>query len=260
MNEDRRPRIVLLAGRDEASNTVYHALTDVADVVAVIQEDPPSKLNMVKRRIKRLGLLPVVDQLLFITLLAPILKRTSAPRIEAIRAEFDMDATPIPSEAVQNVPTVNHPSVIGALRAHQPDVVVINGTRIIAKRVLECVPAPFLNTHTGITPAYRGVHGGYWALAEGKPELAGVTVHYLDTGIDTGAVVAQTLIHPGAEDNFHTYPVLQLAAGLPLLKNAVVEAQRDGPQTSEPLTTASRLYYHPGLSQYLNHRVREGVR
>ena len=260
MNDDRRPRLVFLAGRDEASNTVYHALSHVADVVAVIQETPPSKTKLVKRRIRRVGLLPVVDQVLFIILAAPILKRRSVSRVEAIRTQFGMDATPIPSNVIQSVPSINHRSVIEALRAHQPDVVVINGTRIIGRRVLECVEAPFINTHTGITPAYRGVHGGYWALAEGKPDLAGVTVHYLDTGIDTGAVIAQALIHPGPEDNFHTYPILQLAAGLPLLTKAVLEAQRGGLQTIEPPTPTSRLYYHPGLIQYLTQRIRKGVR
>lgn len=260
MSDDRRPTIVLLAGRGESSNIVYHALARVADVVAVIQEDPPSKVKMAKRRVKRVGLLPVADQVLFITLAAPILKRTSVNRVEAIRGQSGMDATPIPSHVVQRVSSINHRSVIEALQVHKPDVVVINGTRIIGKHVLECVEAPFINTHTGITPAYRGVHGGYWALAEGKPELAGVTVHYLDTGIDTGAVIAQALIHPGPEDNFHTYPTLQLAAGLPLLAKAVLDTQRDGVQTTKPLTTTSRLHYHPGLTQYLTRRIREGVR
>lgn len=260
MNDDSRPTLVFLAGRDEASNTVYHTLTKVADVLAVIQEAPPSKTKLVRRRIKRVGLCPVVDQILFIALAAPVLKRRSEGRVEAIRAQFGMDATPIPSEVVQSVPSINHRSVIEALQAHQPDVVVVNGTRIIAKRVLECVEAPFINTHTGITPAYRGVHGGYWALAEGRPNLAGVTVHYLDTGIDTGAIIAQALIHPGPEDNFHTYPVLQLAAGLPLLMKAVLDTQSNVLQTSEPPTSTSRLYYHPGLIQYLTQRVRKGVR
>ena len=70
MSTHPRPRIVLLAGREESSNIVFHALAKVADVVAVIQEDPPSKVKMAKRRMKRVGLLPVADQVLFITLAA----------------------------------------------------------------------------------------------------------------------------------------------------------------------------------------------
>jgi len=96
-------------------------------------------------------------------------------------------------------------------------------------------------------------------LAEGKPELAGVTIHYLDIGIDTGAVIAQALIHSGPEDNLHTYPTLQLAAGLPLLKEAVLDTQRNGLRTTEPLTTTSRRDYHPGRFN-LSHRIRRGAR
>lgn len=260
MTEGCKPRAVLLLGRDEFSNIVYNALVEIADIVAVIQEQPPPKVKMARRRIKRVGVLRVADQVLFITLVAPILKRTSSDRVEAIHAHSGMDATAIPPRVINNVPSVNHESVIDALRMHRPDVVIVNGTRIISKRVLTCVESPFINTHAGITPAYRGVHGGYWALAEGKPELAGVTVHYLDAGIDTGAVIAQALIQPSAEDNFHTYPTLQLAAGLPLLKRAVLESQGSGCRTVEPLARTSRLYYHPGLTQYLVHRFRRRVR
>lgn len=260
MNSSRRPRLVLLAGRDDSSNIVYHALTEISDVVAVIEENPPSKLRMTKRRIKRLGLLRVADQLLFIALVVPILRARSLRRIEALRLQFGMDAAPIPRQKVLPVLSINHPSVIELLKAQEPDVVVINGTRIIGRPVLGSVEAPFINTHAGVTPAYRGVHGGYWALAEGKPELAGVTVHCVDTGVDTGDVIAQALINPGPEDTFYTYPTLQLAAGLPLLKKAVLDIHRYGLQTSKPLSSASRLYYHPGFTEYLIYRVRKGIR
>ena len=65
----------------------------------------------------------------------------------------------------------------------------------------------------GITPLYRGVHGAYWALAEGRRDLCGVTVHRVDAGIDTGEVLAQVLIDPTPQDNFVTYPWLQVAEG-----------------------------------------------
>lgn len=260
MSDPGRPRVVLLAGRGASSNTVYHALCDMADVVAVIEEDPPSNVKLVKRRVKRLGLLPVIDQVVFITVVSRILRFTSEHRADAIRKEHGLRVTPIPTNVVEAVSSINDPSVMECLRTHRPDVVVVNGTRIIKRHVLECIEAQFINTHTGITPAYRGVHGGYWALAEGKPDLAGVTVHYVDAGIDTGKVISQALIHPTPEDNFHTYPVLQLAAALELLQKAVLDTCHHGSQLMEPLSNTSRLYYHPGFSQYLISRFRDGVR
>ena len=61
---------------------------------------------------------------------------------------------------------------------------MVNGTRIISSRVLDSIGCPIINTHAGITPRYRGVHGGYWALAEGHPEEVGTTVHLVDKGIE----------------------------------------------------------------------------
>ena len=48
---------------------------------------------------------------------------------------------------------------------------VVNGTRILSRRMLESIDAVFLNMHVGITPKYRGVHGGYWALANGDRRM-----------------------------------------------------------------------------------------
>ena len=75
--------------------------------------------------------------------------------------------------------------------------------------------------HAGITPAYRGVHGGYWALAEGRTDLVGTTIHLVDEGIDTGGVIEQASFSPTEADTFVTYPYLHTAAGLPPLIEAV---------------------------------------
>src|SRR4029077_4353932 len=121
------------------------------------------------------------------------------------------------------------------------------------------VSATFLNVHAGITPRYRGVHGGYWALAEGSPELCGVTIHRVDAGVDTGPIVEQAKISPAETDNFVTYPYLQLATALPLLRRAI-EAALKGELEFRPARGASRLYYHPSIGQYFRNRFRSGVR
>jgi folate-dependent phosphoribosylglycinamide formyltransferase PurN len=72
------------------------------------------------------------------------------------------------------------------LKAINPDLVIVNGTRIISKKVLSSINSKFVNIHVGITPKYRGVHGTYWALVNNDVENSGVTVHFVDEGIDTG--------------------------------------------------------------------------
>src|SRR5690606_24425483 len=94
------------------------------------------------------------------------------------------------------VPSVNATQCIDLVQKIEPDIVVVNGTRIISKKVLDAVPVSFINTHVGITPKYRGVHGAYWALACGDTDNCGVTVHLVDKGIDTGGILKQAVIAP----------------------------------------------------------------
>jgi methionyl-tRNA formyltransferase len=157
------------------------------------------------------------------------------------------------------VPSANSPEAIRLLRGLDPAVVVVNGTRILSRELLRCVPAPFVNLHAGITPLYRGVHGGYWALACGDRQNCGVTVHLVDESIDTGAAIFQQPIEPSADDSFVTYPLLQLGVGLPLLTEAVRQVLAGRLEKRSFPEGPSRLWTHPTLWQYLSHRAR-GVR
>lgn len=256
----KRARVVLLAGDGTQTNIVYHALArEVADVHVVV-EAPVPRAALVRRRLKRLGVVRVAGQLLFVLGFVPFLRRSAARRIEQIRREHGLDESPIPV-SVTRVPSVNSPEGREALRAADPAVVVVQGTRIIGPKTLACVDAPFINTHGGITPAYRGVHGGYWALAEGRPELAGTTVHFVDKGIDTGSIIAQAAMVVTPADSFVTYPYLHLAAGLPILVRAV-RALLDGTLQLDPFRgeLSSRLHSHPTAWSYMAARIRRGVR
>jgi methionyl-tRNA formyltransferase len=136
----------------------------------------------------------------------------------------------------------------------------VNGTRIITKKALTSSPATFINMHAGITPRYRGVHGAYWALVENNRKACGVTVHLVDPGIDTGSILAQTTIDPSNKDNFVTYPLLQLAAGLPAMIRAIADALDNRTTTLNQPDVKSKLWTHPTLGQYLWHRWQSGVR
>jgi hypothetical protein len=255
-----RARVVLLAGDAPQTNTVYHALAREVSDVRVIVEAPVPRAELVRRRMKRLGFVCVAGQLLLVGGWLPLLRRSAGRRIEQICREYGLDESPIPVP-VTRVPSVNSPEAREALHAADPTVVVVQGTRIIGQETLTCVDAPFINMHAGITPAYRGVHGGYWALSEGRPELAGTTVHLVDEGIDTGSIVAQATFTVTPADSFVTYPYLHLAAGLPILVRAV-RALLDGALQLDPSRSVleSRLHSHPTLWSYTAARICRGVR
>ncbi|MBI3760641.1 MAG: formyl transferase, partial [Chloroflexi bacterium] len=115
----------------------------------------------------------------------------------------------------------------------------------------------FLNIHAGITPRYRGAHGAFWAVYEGRPELAGVTVHLVDTGVDTGSIVAQTAIEiDPRSDTPRTLVAKQYLAGAPLTVQAVEQALAGRLQTTQRSDLESRLWYSPTPSSYWRFRRR----
>lgn len=252
--------VVLLAGPGDATHIVYHELAKRFDVVAVV-EDPPSRLTMARRRARRIGWRAAAGQVLFVATASPWLARSARRRVAAIVAEAGFDTAPVPG--ARRVTSMNSPQARALLADLRPAVAVVNGTRILSAETLAVLDCPVLNTHAGITPRYRGVHGGYWALAEGRPDLVGTTVHLVDQGIDTGAVLDQVTFMPGPADSFATYPYLHLAAGVPAL---VAQVDRilagETPVTRPPLDTGgpSALRYHPTLWGYLWRRATRGVR
>jgi phosphoribosylglycinamide formyltransferase-1 len=242
--------IVLLAGNRQSSWIVANALRRRFGDLTVIVEAAEPRHVFLKRRLRRHGAAKAAGQLLF-HVYRWLGERHANRRKCAILAKCGLDDAPLPESELRRVASVNAAETIALLRALDPDVVVVNGTRIISREVLASVDAPFINTHCGMTPTYRGAHGGYWALVDGDRENCGVTIHLVDSGIDTGGILYQSRIEPAQEDNFFTYPVLQYSVGVPLLLRAVSDALagRLSPYRQEGKRSA--LWMHPTLSEYL---------
>jgi methionyl-tRNA formyltransferase len=209
--------------------------------------------------VKRFGLVKMVGQLAFRTVMVPCLKISSRRRVSEIIQQFGLDSSPIRDSSITFVKSVNSEHCINALRDLRPEVIVVSGTRIISEQVLHAIPVVFINMHAGITPMYRGAHGGYWSLVQGDREGCGVTVHQVDAGVDTGPILGQARISPQNDDNFVTYGLLQQAAGLPLLKKAIRSACEGHVAAMAPPSGISRSWTHPTLSEYLFNWFRCGI-
>lgn len=252
--------MVILGRRGDATNMLYHGIASDVEVVRVILEDGVGPLTILGRRLRRLGPVRTFGQLLFRAAVVPLLGMEAAARRREIVALYELDSGPIPRDLIERVRTVNSAPVIDALRSLAPTAVVISGTRLLSPAVLGSVTAPFINVHAGMTPRYRGVHGGYWAIASGEPAASGVTVHLVDRGVDTGPVLAQAPIAVTPADNFTTYPLLQLALALPLLRRVLKDAARGTLVPVASQVTGSRIWSHPTAWGYVWSRLTRSAR
>ena len=92
-----------------------------------------------------------------------------------------------------------------------PVMAVVHGYRLILRRpVLDRLPDRIVNLHISYLPYNRGADPNLWSLLEDTP--AGVTIHYVDEGVDTGDVIAQRRLELADDETLATsYAALQAA-------------------------------------------------
>ena len=251
-------KILLLGGDNPTTWIVYNELVGQFGQIPAIIEQPLSRRALLRNRFKMIGPRRVASQILFALIVRPVLRWRDARRARYLARLHGLETARPISDAIHQVTSVNAADCYALIDRLKPDIVVVNGTRILTRATLAKLNATVINTHQGITPSYRGAHGAYWALTQNDASHCGVTVHVVDEGIDTGDIIAQGIIAPEAADSFVTYPFLQTAKALDLIVKAVRDA-RAGRLETRPITGSSKVWYHPGLLEYLGFALR-GVR
>jgi folate-dependent phosphoribosylglycinamide formyltransferase PurN len=81
----------------------------------------------------------------------------------------------------------NSPHSISLLKHWSPDLIVFTGGNILRKQLLAIPRLGVLNAHLGLLPEIRGMSSPEWSLLNQVP--LGITIHSMDTGIDTGPIL-----------------------------------------------------------------------
>lgn len=83
----------------------------------------------------------------------------------------------------------------------KPDLVVLAGfMKILPANFVNALAPNLINTHPSLLPAFPGAHAVRDALYA-KAAVTGVTIHYVDEGVDTGPQIAQASVDILAEDS-----------------------------------------------------------
>ncbi|MXY93934.1 MAG: hypothetical protein F4047_12015 [Caldilineaceae bacterium SB0670_bin_27] len=140
------------------------------------------------------------------------LENTTVTSAATVREEYGVargSSTPAPARAADWMPPaipeladqvgapsydcgeIGHPEVTNWLAAMSVDVVCVAcWNRVIPPSVLDIPRHGFLNVHPSLLPAYRGPNPLFWQYRAGE-KATGVSVHWMDAGLDTGDIVGQ---------------------------------------------------------------------
>ncbi len=93
-------------------------------------------------------------------------------------------------------------ALTSAVAAHQPDLVVSAGfMKLVGPTFLNSFGGRMLNSHPALLPSFPGIHAAADALAHGV-QVTGCTVFLVDSGVDSGPILAQQAVpvEPGDDE------------------------------------------------------------
>lgn len=85
-------------------------------------------------------------------------------------------------------------------KLHPELIVTVHLRKILQKNIFSLAEKGAINVHPSLLPKYRGMSPQHQALIHGDRE-AGVTVHFIDEGVDTGNIIIQDTF-PISEDDY----------------------------------------------------------
>lgn len=91
-------------------------------------------------------------------------------------------------------------AVLALLADYDPDLICLAGyMRLVGPTLLSVYGGRILNIHPSLLPSFPGLHAQRQAVEAGV-KLSGCTVHFVDNGMDTGPIIAQTAVPVYADD------------------------------------------------------------
>ena len=150
--------------------------------------------------------------------------------------------------AVLQTKLLKHPDALSFVADRSPDLLVLAFvTSFVPKDMIESARHGGINYHPSLLPKYRGGSAINWAVINGERET-GVTIHFIDEGVDTGPILLQKKVPITPDDTVKTlyfkklYPlgVAMLCEAVRLIRTGEAQpvAQDESQASFKPVITA----------------------
>ncbi|MCH7794705.1 MAG: hypothetical protein IH900_06155 [Proteobacteria bacterium] len=124
---------------------------------------------------------------------------------------------------VLEVGSMRDAATLAAIEELQPDLVIVACfPQILPETMLKIPNIGCLNIHPSLLPAYRGPQPLFWQLRAGELNM-GVTVHWMDVGVDTGDILGQVELRLAEGTRANEVDRVAAQAGADLIMKALKE-------------------------------------
>lgn len=116
-----------------------------------------------------------------------------------LAAEAGIETLLIPSRGVDR--GAHERAVLAALQARSIDLICLAGyMRVLGPEFIARFEGPILNIHPSLLPSFPGMHAQRQALEAGV-KWTGATVHFVDSGLDSGPILLQEPVRVDPNDD-----------------------------------------------------------
>lgn len=229
-------RVVILTSNKPRHRYMTNKIVENFDVVGIFSEGKQPKRNLAEKA--QLGTLDGSDE---IAAYLDDFKFKEKKYLGESGAAFKIPEQ-IPFFEIEP-DRLNRPEILDTIKSLKPDAFAVFGTSLVKKDLMELSPH-FVNIHLGLSPYYRGVATSFWPFVNDEPEYVGVTVFYLDEGIDSGPVLHQGLVDFEPGDSIHDGSVKSIITGVDLQVQALKEIEAGTEQAFEQDLSIGQTYYN----------------
>jgi methionyl-tRNA formyltransferase len=157
------------------------------------------------------------------------------------------------------VKSLNHLETINISKRINPDLIIYAGGGILKNKIIATAKIGVLNAHSGKLPFWRGMNVIEWSILYGfKPHT---TVHFIDSGIDTGKILYMEELPIESESTLETIRGLGTSHNVQLLKKVVNNLEEFMGKSIEQAADEGRQFFvmHDFLKEICKEKLSNGT-
>mgnify|MGYP001233253203 CR=1 FL=1 len=250
-------KILYLCSTDKENHLLFDTFKSFdVESMMVMEDNKKNKLNLVKKKFKKLN---IFQKILYpLDLIAIFIFKISLNKF--LTKKLNLNNYKSDNENKIIVSNINNQSVYEKIVIFDPDVVIVRGTSIIKKPLINFQARYFLNIHGGIVPNYRNVHSQFWSYYFRDFKNMGSSILHITEGVDNGniALISKIKNIPKSLRKLYLETFLDSKELLNMLINDLVNGKK---LNSIPQNKNIQAFYGktPGIKDFIYLFFRQSV-
>ncbi len=156
--------------------------------------------------------------------------------------------------------SINRDKIVEHIKQLNPALIIVLSTSLLQENFISAFPHKIINLHAGLSPYYRGSGTNIFPFYHNELEYVGMTVHYIDIGIDSGDIILQGRPVFEDSDTTHTIGSKNVILGTNLMIKVIDAYLKNGPPKGHAQNTAEgHLYYRKNFNESVINQVYRNI-